>query len=135
MVRLPIVEPPRRSGLPAIVLTARRGFLDLVFEPHRRAPFVEHAKIAEAVGPAHAWPGEFLPAGENGLAGAVDLEGIEVARFVHADGLALSVGMDQVDPAGADVAVAAGEPEVRHLDAALGAEDAQHIVLGERNAA
>ena len=33
------------------------------------------------------------------------------------------------------VAVAAGEPEVGHLDAAIGAEDAQHIVLGERYAA
>ena len=58
-----------------------------------------------------------------------------MARFVHADGLALSVGMDQVDAAQAHVAVAAREPEVRHLDAALRAEDAQHIVLVERDAA
>ena len=42
---------------------AQRGLLDLIFEPDGGAPFVEHAQIAEAVGPVHARPGEFLPAG------------------------------------------------------------------------
>ena len=49
-------------------------------------------RIAEAVGPAHAGRGEFLPAGEDRLGGGVGLEGIEVPRLVDADGLARAVG-------------------------------------------
>ena len=51
--------------------------LDLVFDARLGAPLVEHAGIAEAVGPAHAGRVEFLPAGADRLGRRVDLEGIE----------------------------------------------------------
>ena len=80
-MRLEMALPPDCSLRPEIVLTRARRLLDVVFEPGRRPPFVEHAQIAEAVGPAHAGPGEFLPPGKDRLAGGVDLEGIEPAVF------------------------------------------------------
>lgn len=58
-----------------------------------------------------------------------------MALLVDADGLARTIGGDDVYPAETDIAVAAGEPEVRHFDAALSAQDAQDIVLAERDAA
>ena len=85
---------------------------------------------------AQLMPGarELLPAGADRLAGRVGLEGIEPAGLLDLDRFALAVGADDVDLAGAALA-AAGEPEILHLDAALGAEDAQHVVLAERDRA
>ena len=100
---------------------------DGVFDAAILAPGIEHAGIAQAVGPAHAGRGEFLPAGENGLGGGVDLEGIDVPGFVDADGFPVAV-LDEVDMAEPLVAVAAGKPEIGHFQPPFRAVDAQHVV-------
>src|SRR3954470_18636816 len=76
---------------------AARRLFNVIFEPDRGAPVIEHASVAERIGPAHAGRRELLPAGTDGFARGIDLEGIEVAGFVDADRLACPVALDQVD--------------------------------------
>src|SRR5690606_20290437 len=91
------------------------------------APEVQHPGVAETVRPRHTRRSELLPASQNGLGRRVRLKRIEVAFFAHADGFGLAV-LDDVDAPKPLGPVAAGKPEVRYLDAALGAVDAQHVV-------
>src|SRR5690606_13224701 len=106
---------------------AHRGLFDGEFDPRIGTPLVEYAQIAQRVVPAHARGVEFLFARQNGQRSGLGLEGIDMRRLVYAGTLGLAA-LDDVDAAQALVAIAAREPEIGHLDPALGAVDAQHIV-------
>src|SRR5690606_6205514 len=106
---------------------ANRSLFDGILDPGILAPGVEHASIAQRVGPAHARRCQLVALGKDRLGGSIDLEGINVALFAYADRFALAL-LDDVDTPKALGAVAAGKPEIWHFDAAFRAVDAQDIV-------
>ena len=133
IARLTIAVPPERSGRPEIVLTRLAAFS----MPYSSPTAVRHLSSTRRLPrlSAQPMPGQANSCRPARIASPAASASNEYSQriFLDFDGLA-AVRADDLDLAGAAF-LAAGEPEILDLDTARGSEDAEQIVLVERDAA